>query len=71
MQSSVSLNNMIRVVAVVVGLFVWPVLSLAQSNAREANLLLDAEQMQYKKFLETSTIDPVYKSQLERFASTV
>ena len=71
MQSSVSLNNMSRVVAVIVGLLVWPVLSQAQSNAREANLLLDAEQMQYKKFLETSTIDPVYKSQLERFASTV
>lgn len=71
MQSSVSLNNTIHKLLVAVALLAFPGVLTAQSNAREANLLLDAEQMQYKKFLESSALDPVYKTQLERFSSVV
>ncbi|MFT4022280.1 MAG: hypothetical protein QM664_00690 [Flavihumibacter sp.] len=65
------MSRVIGKIATAAGLFALPFAAAAQSNAREANLLLDAEQMQYTKFLETTTIDPVYKLQLERFASVV
>lgn len=52
-------------------LFSLPFAGNSQSNAREANLLLDAEQMQYVVYLKTATLDPVYKAPLERFSSVV
>ncbi len=43
--------------------------SVAQANASEANLLLDAEQMQYREFLPTFSMEPGLTEQLTHFAS--